>query len=329
MKENLSRIVKDANVNSLRQLALTLEDLYKKDDKGNTLFLQAVFIKPRYKRQPILDEIFRQISALLSPQAADYVGTTLLHWAVMCNQTDATVREIFLKNPDNISFQNYYKQTPLHFAINYRYLNMVKMMVNLTGIEIDRNDLKLAIKLGYKEIVEFLISEKNPHHAQMMNSSKKHAEKTALTYAIQYGRTEIAELLISHDTVLQNKYLLLENAIKDNSIKAVETLIKEVEILPNKKNALLEIAINRGHIQSAECLINKGATLKEVSPFLKQAIDNNQLEVLKLLLREYKSIFNKNCDAAEDINLLEIIEPFVEYALKKGNSQISSKSGIY
>ncbi len=214
-------------------------------------------------------------------------------------------------------------QTPMHYAVNNKKLEIVKLLLKL-GADINsarmgQNSMKLSpvhiavSNTNYDErdlcldILKCLIKEPN---AQV--NLQDYENKTPLHYAerlktievlltredidplvkddsgktpFDYAKPEIKKALIS-SKYGSEKNSLLHLAGQKGEIELVDAILKEeidIDIVNNKSLSPIYLAAEKGHLHVVKLLLKKGANY---TPVLHLAISSNNLELLKVLFTE-------------------------------------------
>lgn len=97
----------------------------------------------------------------IEPNTRIYKGRTLLHYAILGNNT--SIIKALCSSGVNINLCDDNYNTPLHFAINQNSYVMVKELVQIEGIdlnalgEFDQTPLHRAVIMGNLKIIQLLI----------------------------------------------------------------------------------------------------------------------------------------------------------------------------
>nr|WP_255419730.1 ankyrin repeat domain-containing protein [Wolbachia endosymbiont of Diaphorina citri] len=216
-------------------------------------------------------------------------------------------------------------QTPMHYAVNNKKLEIVKLLLELgadvNSARVGQNSMKLSpvhiavSNTNYDErdlcldILKCLIKEPN---AQV--NLQDYENKTPLHYAERLKTIEVLltrediDPLVKDDSgktpfdyaenrpeikkaLMNNKYGSEKNSLLHLAAQkgVVDAILKEeidIDILNNKGHSPIYLAAEKGHLHVVKLLLEKGANY---TPVLHSAIKSNNLELLKTLFKE-KSI---------------------------------------
>ncbi len=211
-------------------------------------------------------------------------------------------------------------QTPMHYAVNNKKLEIVKLLLELgadvNSARVRQNSMKLSpihiavSNTNYDErdlcldILRCLIKEPN---AQV--NLQDYENKTPLHYA---ERLKTIEVLLTREDIdplvkdnsgktpfdyakpeikkilMNNKYGPEKNSLLHLAAQkgVVDAILKEeidINILNNKGHSPIYLAAEKGHLHVVNLLLKKGANY---TPVLHLAIKSNNLELLKVLFTE-------------------------------------------
>lgn len=112
----------------------------------------------------------------IDPNTRIYKGRTLLHYAVLGNNTDIVLS--LCKNGVNVNLCDDTYNTPLHFAIGLNSYHMVETLLQVEGIdlnalgEFDQTPLHRAVIMGNLKIIKLLIENgADPYMVDEKNES--------------------------------------------------------------------------------------------------------------------------------------------------------------
>lgn len=234
-----------------------------KDSRNTTLLEWA----RKSKKQKMLNHFYRNITnyyaKLGNPVTSvlDYKERSLLHWSVLCNQSDKVISLLyktgfnvraatneddeiihyacvigrvklvrFLLNsyPDLLNKQNDYGQTPLFFAVRGGSLETVQLLVN-KGAQlymVAETMFHIACRAGYLEIAQCLLQKDSS-----LLDLKNYLGQTAVWIAVNYGQADILAFLTNKGARLntpagENRYTALHLAVQKNDVNMIEFLIE-------------------------------------------------------------------------------------------------------
>ena len=145
---------------------------------------------------------------------------------------------------------------------------------------------KLAVENGKTGIAHFLLFEKNPTLLNGMLDFSELFEK-----AFKNGHFNMVKFLISNEEILRNKY----SNIGVDDIRNIETIMKIMKEEGGGNLQALFFAIEKGSHNVVEYFLKDGVTYdsKNKITCLEFAIQNNQTEVIKILLKKEESLEGK------------------------------------
>lgn len=146
-------------------------------NKRNIMRKIAMEIKKNQLALDKLETLLKQISLYqIDPNTRIYKGRTLLHYAIIANNTDIVLS--LHKHGVNINLCDDNYNTPLHFAINQNSYKMVETLIQIEGIdlnslgEFDQTPLHKAVIMGNLKIVKLLIQKgADPYMVDEKNES--------------------------------------------------------------------------------------------------------------------------------------------------------------
>ena len=209
--------------------------------------------------------------------------------------------------------------SPLHFAIKYKHVEIVKYMVN-NGADPNGSGyttLSLAAEFGQLELVKFLLN--NGADPTMSSASEI---KNALHYSATFGHLEVVKCLLEHKAMnsIMNKRCgkdqsdgptALHLAIERGHFEIAKYLAanKNVDLnLKSKGWSPLHILAQKGHLETLKSLMEKGADLNaktepdEETPLIIAA-RYEHFDVLKYLV-EKKADVNAKCKGQTALHFL-------------------------
>jgi len=163
------------------------------------------------------------------------LNATALHWA--CNSlnknTDKFVSLLLSKEGININCkENIYGRTALHFATERNHIKIVKLLSEISEIDIDNMNnnhltaLHIASLNGYYECVEILLN-----NGANINCKEKYYNRTALHFAVSRGHVKIVKLLLDRFAEIGkiDRYEPISQDCKKLILDEVENRYKKVE----------------------------------------------------------------------------------------------------
>lgn len=216
-------------------------------------------------------------------------------------------------------------KTVLHFAVENRDLNTVKMLVNL-GANINKTNnqemtpFHIAAYLGDMDIVSFFVEN---------GADVKQHGSTAIFYATCTGSRSVVKYLLNNGAVITNPHATkaLLGAACGGYLDIVRMLIENGKVdincmTPQLKTPLFQ-AVNNNRLQTAQYLIKNGASLHiEGGCILHVAIEKKNLEMIELLLSHRADLLSvrmgKYQESALDIAVQGNQLPIVAQLVKHG-----------
>jgi len=149
----------DPQFKSIHSVKANAKKADRTDSKGNSWFLIAA----QDDQLEIIQQLFRENPALDINQMNDE-GFNALQLAALAGYSDIVA--FLVKHGANIDAQNYYENTPLHFAVLSGQLEVVQQLfkakpkpeINKTDNQ-GRTALHFAADNGFSDIVDFLIKQ--------------------------------------------------------------------------------------------------------------------------------------------------------------------------
>lgn len=258
IKKMFSQVKEGLSVSPLHPQHLDIKDSRK------TTLLEWV---RKSRQQKMLNHFYRNIKNYYAQSGTpissvlDYKERSLLHWSVLCNQSNKVIRSLyeadffltaatsddeeiihyacaigrikliqFLLNtyPALLNKKNHYGQTPLFFAVRGGSLETVQLLVN-SGAELymyEGTMLHVACGEGHLEIAQFLLQQ-DPGLLNCRNN----LGQTAVWIAANGGHADILVFLADKGadvcvSASGNFYAALHLAIQKNDVNMVELLLK-------------------------------------------------------------------------------------------------------
>lgn len=229
----------------------------------------------------------------------------------------------FLNNL-HISFKNVAKVLDTE-GINFNYQNV-------HGYTMLHN----AARWGKTDVVKLLIQK-----GALVNICNNYGE-SPLADACEHGHYATAELLIENGAKNNLKRFItsedhyentpLHAACRNNYLRIIRLLIREVEVLNNIKNSVgctpLHYASMKGSVDAVKILLNHGEDVNIISgegwSSMHYACRWNNIEVVKILLSNEAYYNSKNIDGHTPMRIARIYRSFdvVEYLEKDFKKKI-------
>jgi len=265
-------LVKEGDLNALKQEELCHADMLVKDSNQESLKSWAVFTG----NQAILDYAYQLAlqeypfdQSLVNVTKGDYVGRTILFWAIAYRQSINTITGL-IRRGANPHMANNIGETALFLATSSNHIDAV---AHFLSIRMDPNAVRstdgasslfIAADNGYLEIVKLLLD-----HGAHSNITLTDNGVTPLYIAAKKGHVEIVKVLLNSDVnpdgdpdVSGATPLCI--AIQFGHVEVVKALLeKGANPNPHAKGKIipLRLAIQNGHLDIVKALLNKGARL--------------------------------------------------------------------
>lgn len=265
--------------------------------------------------------------------AMDREGNTIVHMCARQNLVEV-LRQLLLKHAkvlDTIFIPNNVKELPLHIAASLGNIEIFKLILsrfldgplsNLEKYLSSRNDsgkncFHLVCEKGHFNIAEYLIKDLK---LQFLVEIPDCDSNTPLHLVAMNGFPMVTELLCNHkaDILKQNVdgSTALELSCHRKFFHVSKIIIDSCETLSTKSSRFkpLHIASKEGAYEIVELLLLKGVAIdsfnEEGLNALDLAIENNQKEVIKVLLKheDWKMLFETK---PKDQKLIKRFKPFL------------------
>lgn len=252
----------------------------------------------KLKQQHILDYIYQTISELeyTNEDNQGHVdaikkgskGRTLLHWAILCNQSKEVIEELILKGADINAVQGD-GCTPLHLAAEHGYDQFVEILLNLSAdTTIKSNDQKTPIEMAFEN-----------KHIQVVNALlKTDVSQSQLNYflflAAKYGQSDVVKELIARGASVQctdSQYSPINIAAQNGYLDVVKILIAQDVSIVNETfygHFPLFSAAKNGHAEIVNFLLANGAQSNQTNRGLSSlmaAAEHGHTSVVKILIK--------------------------------------------
>lgn len=226
---------------------------------------------------------------------------TILHWAILFNQSEKVISELIKEKANCNALCNYKESgcTLLHLTAINNHLDLFKQLVNLFQnrnedihpklnalTEDGYNVLHLATIYDSREIIAYLLTT----YPELNIPTSK--GETLLHLASEYGSLDLLKSLINHNnsqtfninTLDINHHNILHFAIIFGHAEMIAYLLTtypELSILTGENETLLHLAVIYGDLQLFKFLINLLDNQDEINRML-HTLDNNEYNVLHL-----------------------------------------------
>jgi ankyrin repeat protein len=194
-------------------------------------------------------------------------GTTALHWAVRWNSLDTV--ETLLRAGADVNATSRYKITPLALACENGNAAMVERLLK-AGADPNASPkgdtpLMVAARTGDVETVAVLLA-----HGATVNTKEPERGQTALMWAVAEAHPAVAKVLVENganvDARSTGGFTPLLFAVRKGDAATLRLLLaagaNPNEKAPDKEQSpLLFVAIENGHYDLVNLLVDKGASL--------------------------------------------------------------------
>ncbi|KAK5584595.1 hypothetical protein RB653_006209 [Dictyostelium firmibasis] len=212
-----------------------------------------------------------------------------------------TSGSLALKNEDSSSIEFPYDKTPLSFAIDYKYLEIIQWLVNnnLLSVKLLNISLIRSIIMGNLELVQFFIQNNAD-----VNCSISSLDMTPIQYAAKYNQVEIIKYLLSLTEKEGNQRVKIE---KKNKLgwSAIHFSSK------NQNQEIIDLLISASNDKS---IINSPTDIGETPLYLAatKSISTNY-DFCWYLINNYKPITTCHIDGIVDE--IDIISKYLNKTL--------------
>lgn len=283
----------------------------------------------------------------------DAAQRTLVHWALMCNET----RDVFVKLVDskNVNIANKMGNTPLHLAVLLNRPDVIDDLIK-KGADVNKfnqanmTPLMLAIEQGHLHLVQYLLesSKANKKILDVNLANKK--GMTPLHLAATQGSDAIFNYLLRQQATIvvtdgnlcdctpnnitnSDGCTPLLVAAKHGSLNIVKSILDKRFIfmgdidkriiksaIDNEGRSALQLAIENGHFDVAKYLIN------EHQFNVQEALIATVACVHKKAKYDLMRQTDEKCKNAPQFN--KAYDDFTQYLIKDKNEKITSKIAI-
>ncbi|MBA3537011.1 MAG: ankyrin repeat domain-containing protein [Tatlockia sp.] len=309
----LFSLIKENDLESLKETPITLEMLASKDYYGTDLLLLA----QKINNQAVLDYLYQAAQKYyardkydIDPKKMDSENRTILYWAIALHQN---VEQISLLLEVGSTLSEEYtpaKWRPIHIAAQGGKLDLFEAFLNSDPESLEITDvwgqtsLLWAAANGHLSVVNYLIGKKaNLNVASNCTNSSVHGY-TPLFWATKSGYCEVVKSLIKAGAIIttvidNNLYHPIHIAAtlgRLNLIKAfIDNDFESLEQKDNEGQTPLLLAVKNGHLKVVDFLLSKGAATNVASinaditdPFktpLYWAIKGGHYQIVNSLLK--------------------------------------------
>ena len=281
----------DANPINSPKIFHIFEYYLKKGANPNTIYSKYPFLYWAYVRD--FYDVFEELLKNKADPNITIRDTPIIFFPTNFKNGEKYV-ELLIKYGANINLVNCDKDTPLHIAISFNKLNIIKLLlVNKADLTIKNNkgETPLDIAFIYNQIdnmIELIRNGANP------NIQNDHG-KTPLHLAINNNRIDFLKVLLENranpDVQNNKKETPLHIATSYNKLDIIKLLLANKanpNLQNNKGETPLDIAFKYYQIDNMIELIKNGANPNiqndnKETP-LHLAIYNNRIDFLKVLL---------------------------------------------
>jgi len=267
-------IAKEDNIDALNALFpehITLKDFITHQDmqEGSPLFWAK-----KNKSQRVLDFIYKNLVLPLFNKKdihfADEYQNTLLHWAVLCNQSVDVVQKLIASGAE-INATNSEGNTALHAAVSIKNQFLINHLLSY-----DKINLNIQNKKG---VTAAYLAAENNDVATLQKLQTKQADIHLTMHAELGGDSP------------------LHAAARNDSVEAIEFYLKsgaDVNLVCSNNETAIYFACEKGNIKAVKRLLKEpGIDINQINKksgvnALFIATQNNHFETVKLLLSSNK-----------------------------------------
>jgi ankyrin repeat protein len=275
-------LVKEGDINRLKDMRIQLIDLDKTDQNGVSLLDWT----KKNDDQLLLDFFYQLVTKefidvsgfKLDTAKVDSSNRTILHWAIDCHQPASTIELLILQGAEITTIQANSSWDALRIAAREGQAEIVELLLNKGANINDRSRagataLIFAIENEHKDVIDVLLKHNADITISLQTNGIYHtkfnvvAGDMPLDVEIKLGRKDIVQIL------------------PDNNA--------DINIQANGWNAL-RIAAREGQAEIVELLLHKGADINSRSragaTALIFAIENDHKDVVDVLLKHKADI---------------------------------------
>ncbi len=242
-KRILFSLVKEGDIKRLTQI-LTIADLDLNDIQGRNLLYWAMF----FGHQAILDFIYQMVKKISKASKSvphpnkTYFNSknevpTLLHWAVFCNQSSATIEKLLTRGCDTQSAA--WLGKPFEIATRCDHVDSIKPLLTYSKVNV-ADYLYTAASNGSIAVMKIFYDHLMLYKPDEL--SREHLEK-CLDTAAQNGHQRMVKFLLDHGAEVNPK---LEKRDRTPLFSATFTHHFEAASVLLKYGADVDACVDRG-----------------------------------------------------------------------------------
>lgn len=215
-----------------------------------------------------------------------------------CANGHKPIVQLLLKHGANLNAQSSCGNTPLHYAVQHNFIEIVELLLKDTSSSLKmetanengHTPLMEAASAGFIECARLLLE-----NGADVNTRSNEFKETALTLASYKGHVDMVKLLIERGADLEHRtdemHTALMETCMDGHVEVARLLIEHganVNMPPDSFESPLTLAACGGHVELANLLIDHRADLEErndegYTPLMEAAREGHE-EMVALLL---------------------------------------------
>ncbi|KAM8966317.1 transient receptor potential cation channel subfamily A member 1 isoform 2-T2 [Pelodytes ibericus] len=203
--------------------------------------------------------------------AVDCKGNTPLHWAVQKNKVDSV--KVLLSRGADPNLRNYYKQSPLHIAVQLHHNIIVEELIGHSTINLD-----LEGELGNTPTMQACY--KDNHEALLL--LVEHGAKTCKRNKLGYYPI--------HMTAFSGSVRCLDIILKKGQENGYG-IEEHINFTDNEKSSPLHLAVQNGALEVVKACISYGAKIdlkqNDNATALHFAATQGATEIVKIMISSY------------------------------------------